>query len=171
MESGKVNFLLSFLLCNFANYKMKEYTVGFMFSEDKRKVLLIQKNRPQWQAGKLNGIGGKVEPQDDNNIFEAQCREFKEETGIETIPKDWEMFATIHGVETEDKTGTEVGSPYIIYCFRAFSNKIIDAKTMETEIPVIVKIDLLSYHRTLPNVQWLVPMAKVATTSLDIKYN
>lgn len=66
------------------------YTVGFMFSEDLRTVLLISKERPAWQKGKLNGIGGKV------NIGEspvqAMVREFKEETGLVTTKDDWSLF-------------------------------------------------------------------------------
>ena len=38
---------------------MTKYVVGFMFSPDKQFVALIRKNRPEWQAGKLNGIAGK----------------------------------------------------------------------------------------------------------------
>ncbi len=41
---------------------MKGYVLGFAFDEDYEWVALIKKNRPQWQAGKLNGVGGKIEP-------------------------------------------------------------------------------------------------------------
>ena len=37
------------------------YVVGFAFSADMSRVLLIRKNRPLWMAGKLNGIGGRAE--------------------------------------------------------------------------------------------------------------
>ena len=40
---------------------MREYVCGFLFSPDRKKVLLIRKRRPAWQAGKLNGVGGKVD--------------------------------------------------------------------------------------------------------------
>ncbi len=39
---------------------MKLYVVGFMFTEDEKQVVLIEKKRPEWQAGKLNGVGGKI---------------------------------------------------------------------------------------------------------------
>jgi hypothetical protein len=38
-----------------------EYVCGFMFANDFTEVALIRKNKPEWQRGKLNGIGGKVE--------------------------------------------------------------------------------------------------------------
>ncbi len=39
---------------------MERYVVGFCFNGDMSKVVLIQKNRPAWQVGKLNGVGGMV---------------------------------------------------------------------------------------------------------------
>ena len=40
---------------------MSAYTLGFVFDSSQEKVLLVHKQRPAWQAGKVNGIGGKVE--------------------------------------------------------------------------------------------------------------
>lgn len=57
-----------------------EYVLGFMFNEDESKVLLVHKNRPTWQAGKLNGIGGKIEAGE--TPLQAMEREFMEETGF-----------------------------------------------------------------------------------------
>ena len=41
---------------------MERMVVGFAFTEDRRSVILIRKNRPEWQAGRLNGVGGHIEP-------------------------------------------------------------------------------------------------------------
>jgi 8-oxo-dGTP diphosphatase len=57
-----------------------EYVCGFLFSPDGKKVVLIKKNRPENQAGKLNGIGGKIEPGETPE--QAMIREFNEEAGI-----------------------------------------------------------------------------------------
>lgn len=54
------------------------YVVGFLFSEDESRVLLVLKNRPAWQEGKLNGVGGKIEAGE--TPLQAMEREFKEET-------------------------------------------------------------------------------------------
>jgi 8-oxo-dGTP pyrophosphatase MutT (NUDIX family) len=54
------------------------YVVGFLFSEDESRVLLVWKNRPAWQDGKLNGVGGKIEAGE--TPLQAMEREFKEET-------------------------------------------------------------------------------------------
>lgn len=70
----------------------REYTLGFAFSSDFSKVLLIQKNRPIWQEGKLNGIGGKLEECDQTPI-DGMIREFKEETNIDTSDCRWQFIS------------------------------------------------------------------------------
>ena len=40
---------------------MNNYVLGFAFNKNFREVLLILKNKPQWQKGLYNGIGGKIE--------------------------------------------------------------------------------------------------------------
>lgn len=66
---------------------VKEYVVGFMFNNSHRKVCLIRKKRPDWQANKLNGIGGKVEPWETD--LAGMVREFEEETSVKTTEGDW----------------------------------------------------------------------------------
>lgn len=62
------------------------YVLGFVFNHDASKVLLIQKNRPAWQAGKFNGLGGKIEGQESPLL--AMVREFREETGFVSVSYD-----------------------------------------------------------------------------------
>jgi 8-oxo-dGTP diphosphatase len=64
------------------------YVVGFLFNANLSMVALIRKNRPEWQKGKLNGVGGKIEPGESG--LDAMIREFKEETGA-TV-EDWLWF-------------------------------------------------------------------------------
>ena len=40
---------------------MTEYVCGFAFDNTKQYVTLIEKKRPNWQAGYLNGVGGHIE--------------------------------------------------------------------------------------------------------------
>jgi hypothetical protein len=40
--------------------KRQDYVVGFLFRNNLSEVALIKKDRPAWQAGHLNGIGGKL---------------------------------------------------------------------------------------------------------------
>lgn len=59
---------------------MKHYVLGFVFNKAKDQVLLIEKKRPEWQAGHWNGIGGKKDDTD-NNPLTAMYRECHEEIG------------------------------------------------------------------------------------------
>lgn len=152
----------------------KNYSLGFMFSEDKTKVLLILKDRPEWQRGKLNGIGGKEEIDDYNSGMKddyrfTQSREFKEETGIDTYVDDWELFCIIKGTETTEKVGTVAGSTYSIYCYKAFSDKVYNAKTIESKVPLLINSWEVGQYITLPHVNWLVPMALYSQDVFEIK--
>lgn len=69
--------------------------VGFLFNPTLDVVTLIRKDRPKWQAGKLNGIGGRMNEDEDG--IDAMIREFREETGVETTEEDWIQFANLNG--------------------------------------------------------------------------
>jgi 8-oxo-dGTP diphosphatase len=58
-------------------------TLGYVLSEDRRRVLMIHRNaRPEDQhLGKYNGLGGKLEPGED--IAAGMRREIAEEAGID----------------------------------------------------------------------------------------
>jgi 8-oxo-dGTP diphosphatase len=73
---------------------MKKYVLGFAFDKMGR-VALIEKKRPEWQRGKLNGLGGSVEKGE--GYHEAMVREFREECGLATLEKDWTPFTVMHG--------------------------------------------------------------------------
>jgi len=119
---------------------MNTYVLGFLFN-DKKQVWLIRKTKPEWQKGKLNGIGGKVEMGED--CVAAMIREFKEETGL-TIT-NWDKFCTLSD-----------GLKYQIICYVANSNEIPQTTTDE----VVGLYD----SKNLPddvlfNSYWLIPMA------------
>lgn len=112
---------------------MKQYVLGFAFSRDKMDIILISKLKSQWQKGKLNGVGGKVEPGEKR--FYAMIREFKEETGVDTNITQWEMYAKM--VFKDDITGV----PSEIHCFKLFNNLIYECKTIEEEEIIRVAVD------------------------------
>lgn len=121
-----------------------QYVVGFMFSADLRFVLLVLKNRPDWQRGKLNGVGGKIE--DTESPEQAMRREFLEEAGIDT--DDWLRFATL---------GDDRG--WIIHFFYA-KGDIDRAKTLTDESLMLFPLwKLPSDEKVIPNLTWLIPMA------------
>lgn len=71
-------------------------------------VLIVEKHRPEWQKGRLNLPGGKVEAKESPEM--AAVRELREETGIteyndvKVIGKIVDGDAIIHCVQVELKT-------------------------------------------------------------------
>lgn len=74
---------------------MKHYVCGFM-KDANGYVALVRKNKPAWQDGRLNGIGGGVEIGE--FPLAAMVREWKEETGHTHTA--WTRFATLAYPET-----------------------------------------------------------------------
>lgn len=126
-----------------AKPKTLRMVVGFLFDDRRDHVLLIQKDRPEWQAGRLNGIGGKIEPKE--TAIEAMIREFHEETGL--LVTNWLPF-----LELADVRGL-----WTVQFFKAFGS-LRGARRRESEIPVIVQVDKLPGY-VIPNLRWLIPMA------------
>ncbi len=132
---------------------MKSYVLGFAFDMAKRHVALIQKNRPAWQNGLWNGIGGKIEPKE--LAVEAMSREFSEETGV-VVPSDsWRLFLTMNSSCFSDNRWT-------IHCYSLFSDQIFDVTTKTDERVSVFPADTLPLNR-VANLDWLVPMAKYQT--------
>ena len=72
---------------------MNIYTVGFAFDHySMENVLLVEKKKPDFMAGKFNGIGGSVKL-DETPAF-AHLREWQEEVSTEFLA--WTHFATLH---------------------------------------------------------------------------
>lgn len=123
-----------------------EYVVGFAFNVSRNYVVLIRKARPEWQAGKLNGIGGHVETGESHLI--AMVREFYEETGVDTEPNRWERYARL--------TGLHSGVDF----FRFFDSSISAVRTTTDEpVDIYWVTDVLRDDDVLPNLKFLIPMA------------
>jgi len=101
----------------------QQYVSMLAFSEDAKYVVLLVKNKPDFLAGKLCPVGGRIEIGE--SILYAVVREFFEETGVKTDPNDWRPFATV-----TSKVST-------LYCNVMFSDKMRACLTMEEE-PVFI---------------------------------
>ena len=119
-----------------------EYALGFLFNLRMNRVVLIRKNRPTWQQGKLNGIGGHVEKGETH--LECMEREFKEETGVLVPQEDWNYIALLYGAK------------FKMPVFSAFSDAIFETKTMTDEKVSINTIQHLDYNTCISNVRWLI---------------
>jgi 8-oxo-dGTP diphosphatase len=132
--------------------KEKWYVLGFAFDSKKENVVLIEKQKPEWQKDKFNGIGGKVELSD-STIHDAMVREFYEETGVVTNVYQWHLFAKmIFGNDV-------MGGGACVYCFRTFDNAINDCSTCEEEVIEICKLDGVYNKPLMHNLHILIPLA------------
>jgi len=119
---------------------MIHYVLGFAFTEDRQKVVLIRKNRgPVELHDLLNGVGGKIEPHE--TTYDAMSREFAEETGVQAL--DWRY------------RGCFSGPGYSVKVFSAFSDEILKARTVEDEEVEIVDLPQ-GVPQPCPNVPLLV---------------
>lgn len=126
-----------------------ESVLGFAFAPRAEAgrlpwVALVLKDHPDWAKGKLNGVGGAVEPPEEPRA--AMAREFREETGVETAEADWRLVATV---------GTAARHTMYVYAAR-----LPDAVTLNDDGPEPADwfaADLLP-KTVLPNLRWLVPL-------------
>ncbi len=131
------------------------YVVGFLFDEQRKLVLLIRKQRPAWQKGHLNGVGGKVEP--DETSLQAMDREFKEEAGLVGI--SWGLFCTIY-VKNQD-------SEEAVVDFYRATGPVMAART-QTDEHLEIKLVPGLWHELVPNLRWLIPMAASQSMAEEI---
>lgn len=127
---------------------MLQMVLGIVYDQQ-RQVVLIRKDRPSWQAGRLNFPGGKVE--EGERPVDAVRREVHEETGLDIV--GWEPVATL------------IGPTWNIH---VYSCEVLDAtiaRTMESEQVLIVDMSdmygdgYLLWTEVLPNLRWMLPLA------------
>ncbi|WP_432263407.1 NUDIX domain-containing protein [Cupriavidus sp. TMH.W2] len=123
------------------------YVLGLAFDRRRKLVVLIRKARPEWQAGMLNGVGGKVKVGESPE--QAMIREFDEETGVITLPGDWQPFARLHGAYFD------------MTVFRLESDVVVgQVRTMTDEEIVVSALDLNVLREAgVSNLSWLVGCA------------
>ena len=123
---------------------MQYYNLGFVFTQDRSQVALIKKNRPGWQAGKLNGIGGKT------NREERGCdgivREFFEETGVQLNTWDFEEFGYLNSPDWD------------VVLFRAFTDRVYDIRQTTDEEVLLIPIQNITKYKTVSNVPALITL-------------
>lgn len=131
----------------------KEYVLGFAFSADAKTIVLIEKQKPDWQKGKLNGVGGKLE-EFDKSPLNAMIREFEEETGLKTKSDNWSCFGSM----TFEKDITAV--PCKIWLFRMFNDLVYYCYSKESEEILRVDTDtVLDVYTCMHNLPILIPLA------------
>ncbi len=106
-------------------------------------VLVVEKHRPDWMAGRVNLIGGKVEPNE--TAQEATIRECFEETGY--VPNKAILMGDIRD------------NDYLISCMRIedyhFGPK---PRAEETEKPFWCPLSKLNSLNIMPNLKIIIPL-------------
>lgn len=128
---------------------MIRYVVGFAFSPNKNEVILIKKTRPEWQNGRLNGVGGHMI--DGEGVTQAMAREFEEETGVRINPELW-----IHKLTLVNKT---IG--YELNILSCFTNLVYQTKSITDEEVLLISLPFLPILLSeclIPNLRWIIPL-------------
>jgi mutator protein MutT len=125
---------------------MKQYTIGALFNNDMTKILLIQKVKPEWQAGKLNFPGGKTE--EGETPWQCVSREFEEEAGIKVPAKQWHLIGRI-------ENAGEYSVDFLAYIHTA---KQPVAVSLTDEKLLWFDVNNLPTN-VISNLRWLIPFA------------
>lgn len=122
------------------------FCLGFLFNSRCNKVALIRKDHPWQQKGKLNGVGGKVLPNEE--IRDAMSREFTEEAGRIIHPDSWHHYLTV------------TGNYHKIYCYRSILMGVELPFRTDTPEPVNWhELASLADQQLVSGVSWMIPMA------------
>jgi 8-oxo-dGTP pyrophosphatase MutT (NUDIX family) len=132
---------------------MKRYTLGIALTED--SFVFIRKTKPEWQAGKLNFVGGKIEENETGE--ECISREFFEETGVLVPVDDWKYVGRLYRLQKMDSTK----DAFEVLIYISIHEDIKNVKTTtEEEILLITpeELDINSEIRSqlLPNIMTMV---------------
>jgi len=132
-----------------------QYVVGIIFNETRERVMLTRKTHPEWQAGRLNGIGGHIE--ENEWRINAMIRETREECkGMEF--RDWNEFLHLGG------NWGDVYFFYVTVSDDVFDYIFYNVKVNDTGEPFeqwwIKNLQLLPASDIITNMQWIIPLAK-----------
>ena len=119
-----------------------EYVLALLFTEDRRRVVLMHKTRPAWQAGRVNALGGKLLAGE--SPADAARREVREEAGVDVA--SWESFLV-----WDDPV-------YRMHALRAFDASAERARTAEDQAVFLADASALPPN-VIDNLRWLVPLA------------
>lgn len=124
-----------------------QYVAGLLYSDEGDTVTLIRKNRPAWQAGNYNAIGGKIE--EGESPAQAMNREFIEEAGVD--------------IEWESRFILSNPGVFSVHFFSCHSSEAMTyLATMTDELVEVVPTYNLP-ENTIANLWWIIPMLNDAT--------
>lgn len=146
---------------NQGNKSYQDYVLVYPYAFDADEhVLLVRKQSPDWQKGKLNLVGGKVEEGEDPKI--AAIRECREETSISLDEYSVEKLGTIQG---------PWGRVHVFNGL-ADSGRIDDPAPEDPNNPETVAwhyiCDVLGKPDLIPNLNFIIPLCHLAVPGWTI---
>lgn len=130
-----------------AEKNMPRYVVGL--AHDGQRMAFVKKNRPEWQAGLLNGIGGHIEDFDKSPL-DAMVREFEEETGV-LVPNWRYLVKMTYPLQAEIWFFTTKVPASTLNSLYAATDEAIEVHSIE--------YPSLYPHLFIRNLRWIVPLA------------
>ena len=130
----------------------RSFVLALLYSMDGRRVVLMRRSRPAWQAGRVNALGGGII--DGETPASAARREVREECGVD-VPEWTEVLVW------ED-------AEYRMHVMRAFSERAAEARTMEDQEVFLADVNVLPAN-VIDNLRWLVPLALDRDVAMPIE--
>jgi len=135
--------------------KTKEYVLGFIFDPTGERVVLQQKQRPDWQRNKWNGIGGHIEDREPPGL--AMVRECEEETGLLIPVEQWSGVCELRG------------EGFCVYVYATYSDQYADFENGEDKELMREFVPNELPAAVIPNLRWMIPMALSMTRGESAK--
>ena len=133
--------------------KTNDMVLGFIFNVHMTHVVLMLKNRPEWQAGLYNGVGGHIEPGETPTI--AMVRECREETGLLTCESDWTECLRLC------RQGEHPFNVIVFRCICAADDMRREVNTIEDQPVRVRDVQLLrvsGWRGCISNIPWMVEL-------------
>lgn len=116
--------------------------LALLFTDDWRRVVLMRRTRPAWQAGRVNALGGSI--LEGERAEEAARREVREECGVDV--SEWSELLVWDDAE------------YRMHVLSAVSARAAEARTLEDQEVFLADVRALPGN-VIDNLRWLVPLA------------
>lgn len=140
------------------DYYNEKICCSILFTSNLVYVWLMEKNKPEWQKGSLNGLGGKIE--EGETIIEAGIRELKEEGGIDLKEEDLKIVGRMENINNDE-------NDFICHILTGITDKKLE--TMESEEVKQLPVDAIVNFQHIQNIPLLLEACKYCLNSSHFK--